>query len=78
MIQMSHRFTEATARAGNGANGNGTGGNDDRIEYAKQMLEEMAVHVTRTRQNGTIGIEIPVKDGKLGKVKRLSITFQRE
>jgi hypothetical protein len=73
MIQMNNRFVESKTAVGNGGNSN-----EDRINYAKQVLEEMAIQVSRTRQNGTIGIEIPVKDGKLGKVKRMSITFQRE
>jgi hypothetical protein len=73
MIQMNNRFVETKASPSNGENSN-----EGRINYAKQVLEEMAIQVSRTRQNGTIGIEIPVKDGKLGKVKRMSITFQRE
>ena len=73
MIQMNHRLVEPKARVSDGLNGS-----EARLAYAKQMLEEMAVEAVLTKQNGTIGIEIPVKDGRFGKVKRLSITFQRE
>ena len=52
--------------------------NSDRIEFAKASIAEMALEAIRTRQNGTIGIEISIKDGKLGKVKRLLIDFQPE
>jgi uncharacterized protein YbjQ (UPF0145 family) len=52
--------------------------NRSRIEYAKRAIEEMAEYAVDTGQNGTIGIEISVKDGKLGKVKRLHIDFQPE
>ena len=52
--------------------------NGERIEFAKASIAEMASEAIRTRQNGTIGIEISIKDGKLGKVKRLLIDFQPE
>ena len=52
--------------------------NQSRIEYAKLAIEQMAIHAIRSGQSGTIGVEIPVKDGKLGKVKRLQIVFQQE
>jgi hypothetical protein len=38
----------------------------------------MAARAVSDRQSGTIGIEISVKDGMLGKVKRLMIDFQSE
>ncbi len=46
------------------------------LDYAKQMIHEMADEVVREGSSGTIGIEIPVKNGVLGKVKRLQILFQ--
>jgi hypothetical protein len=52
--------------------------NRDRVEYAKKSLEEMARVAAAHCQNGTISVEIPVKDGRLGKVKRMQIVFQRE
>lgn len=52
--------------------------NSDRIAFAREMLGEMAAEAAREGYTGTIGIEIPVKDGRLGKVKRLQILYQEE
>jgi hypothetical protein len=52
--------------------------NRSRIEYALQSLNKMAMDAVRNQQSGTIGIEISVKSGRLGKVKRLWIDFQPE
>jgi len=41
-------------------------------------IQEMAVDAIRAGHSGTIGVEIPIKDGRLGKVKRLQIVFQPE
>jgi hypothetical protein len=51
--------------------------NEERIEYAKSSLDEMAHQAICGRQSGTIGVEISLKEGKLGKVKRLLIDFQQ-
>ncbi len=47
-----------------------------RLEYAAKAITNMVAEAVREGQSGTIGIEIPVKDGKLGKVKRVQILFQ--
>lgn len=52
--------------------------NRRRVAYAQRSLEEMAAEAARSSYSGTIGIEIPVKDGRLGRVKRLSIVFEPE
>ena len=52
--------------------------NQSRVEYAKLSIEEMAFDAVRDCHSGTIGVEISVKDGRLGKVKRLEVVFQRE
>ena len=52
--------------------------NQSRVEYAVQSIEEMAIHAIRAGHSGTIGVEISVKEGRLGKVKRLQIVFQPE
>ena len=52
--------------------------NQSRIEFAKLSIEQMAADAICSRSNGTIGVEISVKDGQLGKVKRLQIVFQSE
>ena len=52
--------------------------NQGRVEYAVRLIEEMAIEAIRSGQSGTIGVEIPVKNGRLGKVKRLQIVFQPE
>jgi hypothetical protein len=54
------------------------GENQRRVQYAMLSIEEMAIAAIRAGLSGTIGVEIPVKDGKLGKVKRLQIVFQPE
>jgi len=54
------------------------GENESRIEYAKAAIEEMATKAIRGRRSGTIGVEVAIKDGKLGKVKRLVVDFQPE
>ncbi len=52
--------------------------NQSRIEYAKLALHEMAIDVICSGHSGTIGVEVPVKNGKLGKVKRLQVVMQRD
>ena len=52
------------------------GDNQHRVEYAMVSIQEMAIDAIEAGHCGTIGIEIPVKDGRLGKVKRLQIVFQ--
>jgi anti-sigma regulatory factor (Ser/Thr protein kinase) len=52
--------------------------NRSRVEYAQLAIEEMAANAVRFGSSGTIGVEISVKDGVLGKVKRLQIDFQGE
>jgi hypothetical protein len=52
--------------------------NQRRVEYAMVSIQEMALHAIRAGHSGTIGVEIPVKDGRLGKVKRLQIVFEPE
>ena len=52
--------------------------NQSRVEYAIQAIQEMATDAVRAGHSGTIGVEIPVKDGRLGKVKRLQIVFEPE
>ena len=50
----------------------------DRIEYAKKCIEEMSTKAIHAKQSGMIGIEISIKDGKLGIVKRLLVDLQPE
>ena len=52
--------------------------NQGQVEHAMESIQEMAIEAIRSGQSGTIGIEIPVKNGRLGKVKRLQIVFQPE
>jgi len=52
--------------------------NQSRVEYARQAIQELATDAIRAGHSGTIGVEIPVKDGRLGKVKRLQIVFEPE
>ncbi len=52
--------------------------NQSRVEYAMESIQEMAVDAVRGGHSGTIAVEIPVKDGRLGKVKRLQIVFEPE
>ncbi len=42
-----------------------------RVACVKQMVEEMAEQAVDGTYTGTIGIEIPVRRGKLGEVRRL-------
>ncbi len=49
-----------------------------RVEYAMLSIHELAVEAIRSGHSGTIGVEIPVKDGRLGKVKRLQVVFEPE
>jgi hypothetical protein len=52
------------------------GENRAKVEYAQRAVEEMAIDAIYGRRNGTIGVELSIKDGILGKVKRLQIDFQ--
>ena len=52
------------------------GDNRKVVEYAQMAVEEMAIDAIYARRNGTIGVEISIKDGVLGKVKRTQIDFQ--
>ena len=52
--------------------------NQSRVAYAKLSIEEMALNAIHDCHSGTIGVEISIKDGRLGKVKRLQVVFQRE
>ena len=52
--------------------------NQSRVEYAIQAIQALATDAIRAGHSGTIGVEIPVKDGRLGKVKRLQIVFESE
>ena len=52
--------------------------NQSRVEYAMESIQEMAVDAVRSSHSGTIAVEIPVKDGRLGKVKRLQIVYEPE
>jgi hypothetical protein len=70
---MSQGLPGVTNRSGNGVRGN-----QSRVEYAKLSIEEMAMNAIRNRRSGTIGVEISIKDGKLGKVKQFQVVFQRE
>ncbi len=62
-----------------GGDGHTAGGDEihDCVAYAEEALRKMAEEVARNGYSGTIGIEIPVDHGKLGKVKRLKIFFQQ-
>ncbi len=62
-----------------GGDGQTGSGDDIRhcVAYAEEALRKMAEEVARNGYSGTIGIEIPVEQGKLGKVKRLKIFFQQ-
>lgn len=50
--------------------------NQDRIEYAKLAMEEMVIDAICNGRTGTISVEIPVKEGRLGRVKRLRVEYQ--
>jgi hypothetical protein len=52
--------------------------NRSRVEFAKRAIEELAVSAVQTGCKGSIGVEIPVKDGKLGKVKQMHVVSSRE
>ena len=52
--------------------------NCSRVEYAKDSIEQLAEDAIHARHSGTIGVEMSVKDGKLGKVKQVNIVFQPE
>ena len=54
------------------------GDNRSRVEYAQMAIEEMALAAIYSHRNGTIAVEISIKDGVLGKVKRTQIDFQPE
>ncbi len=46
-------------------------GNHHRVASAHRALEQMAEEASQGRHTGTIGVEIPIKDGKLGHLKRI-------
>jgi len=50
--------------------------NQDRVKYAMRSIQELATEVVRQGTSGTIGVEIPFKDGKLGRVKQIRIVYQ--
>lgn len=52
--------------------------NECRVAYAMRVIEQLARQVIQAGTSGTIGVEIPYKDGKLGRVKRLHIDFQAD
>jgi hypothetical protein len=52
--------------------------NQSRIEYAKLAIREMAIDAVCSGHSGTISVEIPVNNGRLGKVKRLQVVLQPE
>ena len=52
--------------------------NRSRVEFAKRAIEELAVSAVQTGCKGSIGVEIPVKDGKLGKVKQVHVVSSEE
>ena len=52
--------------------------NRSRVEFAKRAIEEMAVTAVQTGCKGSIGVEIPVKAGKLGKVKQVRVVSSSE
>ncbi len=52
--------------------------NQSRIESAKLAIKEMALDAVCGGHSGTIGVEIPVNNGRLGKVKRLQVVMQRD
>jgi hypothetical protein len=51
--------------------------NHRRVESAKAAIEQMAYDAIEAEHSGTIGVEIPMKDGKLGKLKRIKIFYQK-
>lgn len=52
------------------------GENRAKVEYAQRAIEEMAIDAIYGRRSGTVGVEVSIKDGILGKVKRVQIDFQ--
>lgn len=50
--------------------------NRGRVEYAVESLAKLAAEVVREGSSGTIGVEIPFKDGRLGRVKEIRIVYQ--
>ena len=52
--------------------------NQSRIEYAQLAIEQMAFDAVCGGHSGTICVEVPVNNGRLGKVKRLQVVLQRE
>ena len=52
--------------------------NRRQVEYAVAAIEQMAAEAARGNQCGTIGVEITIKDGQLGKVKLTKILFQQQ
>ena len=48
------------------------------IEYAMLSIQELASSAVAHNHSGTIGVEIPVNRGRLGKVKQIQIVFQSE
>jgi hypothetical protein len=52
--------------------------NRSRIEFAKRAIEELAATAVRSGGKGSIGVEIPFKDGVLGKVKQVQLVSSRE
>jgi hypothetical protein len=52
--------------------------NQERINYAQLALEEMVLDAIRKGSTGTLSVEIPVKDGRLGRVKQMRIDYQPE
>ena len=58
--------------------GQGANLNRSRVDYAKAAIAEMMEEAIREHRSGTIGVEVAVKDGRLGRVKRLMVDFQAE
>ncbi len=65
---------DAAKRSHNGSDGDE---NHRRVESAKAAIEQMAYDALEAGHSGTIGVEIPMKDGKLGKIKRIKIFYQK-
>jgi hypothetical protein len=49
-----------------------------RIEFAKRAIEELAISAAQPGCTGSIGVEIPFKDGILGRVKQVQVVLSRE
>ncbi len=67
---MSYRIHEPAEPGGAGTDNRG------RVEYAVECLAKLAAEAVRDGTSGTIGVEIPFKDGKLGRVKEIRIVHQ--